>query len=170
MLLQKLSDHQQQLVEILHTHAHLDHFLASGKIKEATGAKLSLHQEDSFLWDMLEDQCSMFGIPYEPAPPPDHWLEHEEETLLQGCCLHTPGHTPGSMSFLFEEEKLLIAADTLFQGSIGRTDLWGGDFNTIETSIREVLYKLDEATTVITGHGASTTIGREIRTNAFVRG
>lgn len=170
MLLQELSEHQLQLVEILHTHAHLDHFLASGKIKEATGAKLSLHQEDSFLWDMLEDQCRMFGIPYEPAPPPDHWLEHEEETLLQGCCLHTPGHTPGSMSFLFEEEKLLIAGDTLFQGSIGRTDLWGGDFNTIETSIREVLYKLDEATTVITGHGASTTIGREIRTNAFVRG
>ena len=73
------------------------------------------------------------------------------------------------MSFLFEEEKLLVAGDTLFQGSIGRTDLWGGDFNTIETSIREVLYKLDEATMVITGHGASTTIGREIRTNAFVR-
>ena len=72
--------------------------------------------------------------------------------------------------FLFEKEKLLIAGDTLFQGSIGRTDLWGGDFNTIETSIREVLYKLDEATTVITGHGAATTIGREIRTNAFVRG
>ena len=67
MLLQELSEHQLQLVEILHTHAHLDHFLASGKIKEATGAKLSLHQEDSFLWDMLEDQCSMFGIPYEPA-------------------------------------------------------------------------------------------------------
>ena len=70
----------------------------------------------------------------------------------------------------FEEENLLIAGDTLFQSSFGRTDLWGGDFNTIETSIREVLYKLDEATTVITGHGASTTIGREIRTNAFVRG
>ena len=72
MLLQELSEHQLQLVEILHTHAHLDHFLASGKIKEATGAKLSLHQEDSFLWDMLEDQCGMFGIPYEPVPPPDH--------------------------------------------------------------------------------------------------
>ena len=64
MLLQELSEHQLQLVEILHTHAHLDHFLASGKIKEVTGAKLSLHQEDSFLWDMLEDQCRMFGIPY----------------------------------------------------------------------------------------------------------
>ena len=74
------------------------------------------------------------------------------------------------MSFLFEEENLLIVGDTLFKGSIGRTDLWGGDFNTIEKSSREVLYKLDESTTVITGHGASTTIGREIRTNPFVRG
>ena len=88
MLLQELSEHQLQLVEILHTHAHLDRFLASRKIKEATGAKLSLHQEDSFLWDMLEDQCRMFGIPYKPAPPPDHWLEHEEETLLPVSYTH----------------------------------------------------------------------------------
>ena len=74
------------------------------------------------------------------------------------------------MSFLFKEEDLLIAGDTLFQGSIGRTDLWGGDFRTLEKSIREVLYQLDEETRVITGHGESTTIGSEIRTNAFVRG
>ena len=173
MLLQMLADLDLQLVDIFHTHAHLDHFLASGKIKEATGARLSLHQQDSFLWDMLEEQCGMFGIPYEPAPPPDHWLEHEEEIQIQqirGQCLHAPGHTPGSMSFLFKEEDLLIAGDTLFQGSIGRTDLWGGDFRTLEKSIREVLYQLDEETRVITGHGESTTIGSEIRTNAFVRG
>ena len=172
-LLQLLADLNLQVVEILHTHAHLDHFLASGKIKETTGARISLHQEDSFLWNMLEEQCNMFGIPYEPAPPPDHWLEHEENiqiSNLEGQCLHTPGHTPGSMSFLFEHEKLLVAGDTLFQGSIGRTDLWGGDFKTIEKSIREVLYQLDENTRVITGHGESTTIGREIRTNAFVQG
>ena len=74
------------------------------------------------------------------------------------------------MSFLFEKENLLIAGDTLFQGSIGRTDLWGGDYEQIENSIRNVLYQLDEDTKVITGHGESTTIGREIRTNSFVRG
>ena len=83
MLLQMLADLDLQLVEIFLTHAHLDHFLASGKIKEATGARLSLHQQDSFLWDMLEEQCGMFGIPYDPAPPPDHWLEHEEEIQIQ---------------------------------------------------------------------------------------
>ena len=82
--------------------------------------------------------------------------------------IHTPGHTPGSQCFLVDSR--LVAGDTLFQGSIGRTDLWGGDFRTLEKSIREVLYQLDEETRVITGHGESTTIGSEIRTNAFVRG
>ena len=173
ILLERLVELNLQVERIIHTHAHLDHFLASGKMKEATGAKLALHREDLFLWDMLEDQCRMFGIPFEPPPPPDQWLENEEEidlNDLQGKALHTPGHTPGSMCFLFESQKLLIAGDTLFQGSIGRTDLWGGDFKKIEKSIQEKLYTLDEETSVITGHGESTSIGHEMRANSFVRG
>jgi len=172
LLLERLVELNLQVERIIHTHAHLDHFLASGKMKEATGAKLALHREDLFLWDMLEDQCRMFGIPFEPPPPPDQWLENEEEidlNDLQGKALHTPGHTPGSMCFLFESQKLLIAGDTLFQGSIGRTDLWGGDFKKIEKSIQEKLYTLDEETSVITGHGESTSIGHEMRANSFVR-
>jgi glyoxylase-like metal-dependent hydrolase (beta-lactamase superfamily II) len=172
ILLERLVELNLQVERIIHTHAHLDHFLASGKMKEATGAKLALHREDLFLWDMLEDQCRMFGIPFEPPPPPDQWLENEEEidlNDLQGKALHTPGHTPGSMCFLFESQKLLIAGDTLFQGSIGRTDLWGGDFKKIEKSIQEKLYTLDEETTVIAGHGESTSIGHEMRANSFVR-
>lgn len=172
ILLERLVELNLQVERIIHTHAHLDHFLASGKMKEATGAKLALHCEDLFLWDMLEDQCRMFGIPFEPPPPPDQWLENEEEidlNDLQGKALHTPGHTPGSMCFLFESQKLLIAGDTLFQGSIGRTDLWGGDFKKIEKSIQEKLYTLDEETSVITGHGESTSIGHEMRANSFVR-
>ena len=162
-----------QLIRVLHTHAHLDHFLASGKIKKITGVPLALHKEDAFLWNQLEMQCQMFGIPYEAAPSPDQWLEHEEEIYInefRGKSLHTPGHTPGSMCFVFEDQNLLIAGDTLFQGSIGRTDLWGGDFKAIERSIKELLYVLDEKTEVITGHGASTNIGFEIRNNAFIRG
>jgi len=173
ILLERLVELNLQVERIIHTHAHLDHFLASGKMKEATGAKLALHREDLFLWDMLEDQCRLFGIPFEPPPPPDQWLENEEEidlNDLQGKALHTPGHTPGSMCFLFESQKLLIAGDTLFQGSIGRTDLWGGDFKKIEKSIQEKLYTLDEETSVITGHGESTSIGHEMRANSFVRG
>ncbi len=172
ILLERLVELDLQVERVIHTHAHLDHFLASGKMKEATGAKLALHREDLFLWDMLEDQCRMFGIPFEPPPPPDQWLENEEEidlNDLQGKALHTPGHTPGSMCFLFESQKLLIAGDTLFQGSIGRTDLWGGDFKKIEKSIQEKLYTLDEETSVITGHGESTSIGHEMRANSFVR-
>lgn len=172
ILLERLVELNLQVERIIHTHAHLDHFLASGKMKEATGAKLALHREDLFLWDMLEDQCRMFGIPFEPPPPPDQWLENEEEidlNDLQGKALHTPGHTPGSMCFLFESKNLLIAGDTLFHGSIGRTDLWGGDFKKIEKSIQEKLYTLDEETSVITGHGESTSIGYEMRDNSFVR-
>jgi len=172
ILLERLVVLNLQVERIIHTHAHLDHFLASGKMKEATGAKLALHREDLFLWDMLEDQCRMFGILFESPPPPDQWLENEEEIALydiQGKALHTPGHTPGSMCFLFESQKLLIAGDTLFQGSIGRTDLWGGDFKKIEKSIQEKLYTLDEETSVITGHGESTSIGHEMRANSFVR-
>lgn len=172
LLIERLLELDLQVERIIHTHAHLDHFLASGKLKEATGAKLALHRDDLFLWDMLEDQCRMFGIPFEEPPPPDQWLEHEEEIEVkgvQGKALHTPGHTPGSMCFLFEKQKLLIAGDTLFQGSIGRTDLWGGDYQKIEESIREKLYTLDEDISVITGHGESTSIGHEMRSNSFVR-
>ena len=158
-----------KIVEILHTHAHLDHILASGRLKELSGAPLRLHQDDKVLWDNLESQCMMFNIPFQPTPPPDSYLEHEEDIrCIDGHCLHTPGHTPGSMSFHFPKNNLLIAGDTLFRGSIGRTDLWGGDSQKIVTSIKE-LYKLDEATTVITGHGPETTLAFEMRNNPFVK-
>jgi len=171
-IIQKVFDLSLEITNIVHTHAHLDHFLASGIMKDLTGANLALHKEDLFLWETLEDQCRMFGIPYIETPPPDKFIEHQEDIEMDGIrgrALHTPGHTPGSMCFFFENHKLLIAGDTLFQGSIGRTDLWGGNFKKIEKSIKEELYILDEETIVITGHGESTTIGREIRTNSFVR-
>ena len=169
-ILDRLNAHGLTLVSIVHTHAHLDHFLASGKLKELTGATLHLHKGDQFLWDNLEMQCQRFGVPYKPVPAPDRWLEGDEE-LACGCgvAIHTPGHTPGSTSFWFAEQKLLIAGDTLFRRSIGRTDLWGGDYAQIEKSIRNRLYVLDEEATVITGHGPSTRLGDEMRENPFVR-
>jgi hydroxyacylglutathione hydrolase len=161
------------VISILHTHAHLDHFLASGEMKKATGATLCLHEKDRRLWEMLEVQCEMFGVPYVPVPLPDYWLRDEEKIILggiEGVALHTPGHTPGSMCFHFAGERLVLAGDTLFRGSIGRTDLWGGDYDAIERSIRERLYTLDEGTQVVTGHGAETEIGLERHSNPFVRG
>jgi hydroxyacylglutathione hydrolase len=157
---------------ILHTHAHFDHFLAAGELHEQTGAPLCLHKEDMFLWEHLDMQCQMFGVPCKPVPAPSHFLEHEEELPLCGCggkALFTPGHTPGSMSFLFENANLLIAGDTLFRNGVGRTDLWGGDSATIERSIKTQLYTLNEDLRVVTGHGISTTIGHEMRNNPFIR-
>lgn len=159
-----------RVTTIIHTHAHLDHFLASGQMKEKTGATLHLHPDDQFLWDSLEMQCQLFGVPYQPVPAPDCWLQ-DDEALPCGCgvAMHTPGHTPGSMSFWFPRDKLLIAGDTLFRRSIGRTDLWGGDFKAIERSIRQRLYRLDEDAVVVTGHGPDTRLGDEMRENPFVR-
>lgn len=171
-ILKDVQDLGMTVVSILHTHAHFDHFLASGEMKKATNATLCLHPDDRSLWEMLEIQCRMFGVPYVPAPLPDYWLHDEEKLIvggIEGIALHTPGHTPGSMSFHFPAEKLLLAGDTLFRGSIGRTDLWGGDFEAIERSIRERLYRLDETTRVITGHGPETLIGIERESNAFIR-
>jgi len=175
LLLETLASHELTVRQILHTHAHFDHFLASGTMKAKTGASLALHRDDAFLWDMLEMQCSRFGFHAEAVPPPDQWLDHEEPIAfgtptLSGQCLHTPGHTPGSMCFHFPSLKLLLGGDTLFRGGIGRTDLWGGDFQQIERSIKDRLYTLDEATQVVAGHGPATSIGDELRNNPYVNG
>lgn len=160
------------VTRIIHTHAHFDHFLASGELHEKTGAPLGLHPDDKPLWERLKDQCALFGVPYKPVPTPQQWLSHEEELIagsLTGAALWTPGHTPGSMSFWFEQANLLIAGDTLFRRGVGRTDLWGGDAAALKRSIRERLYTLDDMATVIPGHGPQTTIGEEMRQNPFVR-
>jgi glyoxylase-like metal-dependent hydrolase (beta-lactamase superfamily II) len=160
------------VVRILHTHAHFDHFLASSELKRATGATLCLHEQDRRLWEKLDVQCQLFGVASAPALLPEHFLKDEEPIgvgELRGIALHTPGHTPGSMSFHFPSAQLVLAGDTLFRGAIGRTDLWGGDFFAIERSIRERLYTLDEQTRVITGHGADTVIGFEKDENMYIR-
>ena len=166
-----LNDLNLTVVGIIHTHAHLDHILASGVIKEATGAPIYLHEGDKFLWDMVGQQCVMFGVPPVTLPEPDHFMEDDQAlNCCGGVAIHTPGHTPGSISFWFEEYKTLIAGDTLFQGSIGRTDLPGGNFDQIITSIKERIYTLDDDAVVVTGHGPNTAIGSEKTGNSFVRG
>ncbi len=157
------------IIGIVHTHAHLDHILAAGEIRRQTGAPIWLHRSDQFLWASLEQQCQAFGVPYTPQPDPDHWLEDEQDLSCGGICIHTPGHTEGSSSFYFEDAGLLLAGDTLFLGSVGRTDFPGGDWHKLQQSIQRRLYTLDEAAVVVTGHGPETSIGREMRQNAFVR-
>lgn len=169
-ILAVLEKHGLTLVNIIHTHAHLDHILAAGELKAATGASIHLHKGDKMWWDMVEEQCKMFGVPFTPLPDPDKWIEDDEALCCcGGVAIHTPGHTEGSVSFWFEQDKLLVAGDTLFQMSIGRTDLPGGDYQTIERSIKERIYTLDDEATVITGHGPSTKIGIEKQANPFVQ-
>ncbi|MCK9504647.1 MAG: MBL fold metallo-hydrolase [Porticoccaceae bacterium] len=170
VILNTLKAMNLSVVAIIHTHAHLDHILAAGEIQKATGAPIHLHEDDMFLWDEVEAHCRRFGLPPVKLPPPDKYLKDDQDL---GCCggvtLHTPGHTPGSTSFWFEDANLLIAGDTLFLGSIGRTDFPGGNFEQIVKSIRERIYTLDEGAEVVTGHGPETTIGQEKYHNQFVR-
>ena len=170
VILKLIAEHDLKVIAIVHTHAHLDHILAAGEVQKATGAPIYLHRDDRFLWDAVERQCASFGIPFKPLPDPDRYLEDGQDlSCCGGVVIHTPGHTPGSTSFWFEDMKVLVAGDTLFQGSIGRTDFPGGSFDLIVKSIRERLYSLDEDATVITGHGPSTIIGIEKHSNMFVR-
>jgi hydroxyacylglutathione hydrolase len=158
---------------IIHTHAHLDHIAETRDVKEATSGTIALHRGDLFLYDGFLMQAAMFGWRVRPVLPVDHFLTDGESLAFgkrSARVLHTPGHTPGSCCFQLDggDTPLLLSGDTLFQRSIGRTDLPGGDYETIERSIRERLYALDPDTRVIPGHGPPTTIGDEQRGNPFV--
>jgi glyoxylase-like metal-dependent hydrolase (beta-lactamase superfamily II) len=158
-----------KVTSIIHTHAHFDHIGASADLSAATKAPLLLHSGDEFLWKNLPMQGQVFGFSFQPLGPWNQNLE-DEMTLNLGShqlkTLWTPGHTPGSCCFSIGE--ILFSGDTLFDGSIGRTDLWGGDFGQIQKSIRERVFSLDGDTTVICGHGPNTNIGKEKTTNPFV--
>ena len=158
---------------LLHTHAHFDHFVGSREVKEKTGASICLHKEDQWLYDNLDMQGRLFGFNFDTPLPVDHFINDEEELSignLKTKVIHTPGHTPGSTCFsLAEKDSVLFAGDTLFEGSIGRTDLWGGSFEQIIKSIKGRLFvELDDSTEVITGHGPSTSIWAERNNNPFV--
>jgi glyoxylase-like metal-dependent hydrolase (beta-lactamase superfamily II) len=161
---------------IIHTHAHLDHILATRDVKEKLGGEIALHPDDLFLYDGIQVQGAMFGITTRPTLPIDRRLAHGDTIAFgkrSALTIHTPGHTPGSVCFEVIEapaqRPVVFSGDTLFQRSIGRTDLPGGDAALIQRSIRERLYTRDLDALVIPGHGPSTTLGDEARRNPFVR-
>jgi len=160
------------ICQILVTHAHFDHFLAAAEIKQFTKAPICLNQSDQGLWRILPLQCGLFGVPPPTGsmPEPDQWLQDGQKlSILDGVCIHTPGHSPGSMCYYFASGNTVMTGDTLFKDSIGRTDLMGGDSNAIVKSIQDKLYTLPDNTKVIPGHGESTTIGFEKKHNQVVR-
>ena len=170
--------HGLRITRILLTHAHLDHVTGVAAAKRAFGVPVYLHRDDQFLYDAAAQQGQMFGLRVEQPPPVDaHYTMSGEEDLGFGDftvdVLHTPGHCPGGVCLAIgprgESTRELFVGDTLFAGSIGRTDLPGGDHETLLRSIREVLFAFPDGTAVHPGHGPSTTIGEEKRTNPFLR-
>lgn len=163
-----------KITHILHTHAHLDHIGATRRIHEETGAPILLHKDDLWLYENLQMQGDLFGLKMEPVAKVGRFIKDQERISFGeqiSVTLHTPGHTPGSVSFEMQvgKESLLFSGDTLFQGSIGRTDLWGGSYETLIDSIQKKLLPLREDTKVIPGHGGTTTIWDERKHNPFLQ-
>lgn len=158
-----------KVTALLHSHAHFDHVGATKELQELWQVPAYLHADDTFLIDTLDQQTGLFGMPALRKPD---MADLNPGDRFQGLAtLHTPGHTPGSCCFhgAFEQGQVVLAGDTLFRGGVGRTDLWGGDWDQLEASIHRELYVLDPGALVIPGHGPATTIGREAETNPFVR-
>lgn len=163
--------HELAIKAIWLTHGHLDHIMGVADIKAATGAPIYLHPGDRLLYDRLPDVAANFGIEWDAPPPVDRQWEHGGVAplgSLQFAVRHTPGHSPGSVCFV--APGLVIGGDVLFQGSIGRTDLPGGNHARLIQSIREELLVLPDDTVVYPGHGPPTTIGVERRSNPFLQG
>lgn len=153
------------------THAHLDHIQGVAAVKAATGAPILLHPDDRLLYDGLARQGVLFGLDLSDPPSPDAALHHGQRLRIGTTALevrHAPGHSPGHVCFV--AEGLVLGGDVLFEGSIGRTDLLGGDYDLLIRSIREQLLTLPDDTVVHPGHGPATTIGRERAGNPFLTG
>jgi hydroxyacylglutathione hydrolase len=178
-ILALLAKHKLTVKQILVTHAHIDHIAGAARLKTITGAPILYNQSDIPLTRMMEMQANWLGVLTPEVHPPDDSLEDGHLILigttpelnlpgLSGTILHTPGHTQGSICLHLPAENLLLAGDTLFAGSVGRTDLPGGDGPQLIRSIREKLLSLPESTVVVPGHGPATTIGDERESNPFL--
>jgi hydroxyacylglutathione hydrolase len=168
----KLTAHGLTLKQILITHAHIDHIGGALKLKRLTGAPILLNENDLELLAMMDQQAAWLGVETPEVAPPDEPLAEGRVVGLEhypAQIIHTPGHTQGSVCLHFAPLNLLFAGDTLFAGSIGRTDLPGGDYPQILDSIAARLLVLPDETQVVPGHGPATTIGAERRSNPFLQ-
>jgi hydroxyacylglutathione hydrolase len=158
-------------VAILLTHAHLDHVEGVPRIREAVDAPIHLHPADRRLYDAAPQQAAAFGLVAPELPPPDHELAHGQTFAFGSVALevrHAPGHAPGHVIFVHEPTSTAVVGDVVFPGSIGRTDLPGGNFRQLMESIREQVLDLPDETRLLTGHGPDTTLGWERENNPFL--
>ena len=175
LLLAAVARHKLSIRYILLTHAHLDHITGVGRARAALGAPAVLHRDDNALYEAVVEQGRMFGFDVDPQPPVDRFYDGPGPWTFgryAAWVYHTPGHCPGGVCLAVgredSTERALFVGDTLFAGSIGRTDLPGGSLPTLLRSIRQVLFSFPDETVVYSGHGEVTTIGKERRTNPFL--
>ncbi|AXA36269.1 MAG: MBL fold metallo-hydrolase [Candidatus Sumerlaea sp.] len=171
-ILEILRREKARLEVILNTHGHCDHVWGNASLAEVTGAPIAVHELDApMLTNAILNGSAIFGFPYSPVAP--QRLLQDGEDITAGSMvlrvLHTPGHSPGSVCYYDERNGHLFTGDLLFQGSVGRTDLPGGSYEELMTSLRRKILLLSDETLVYPGHGPSTTIGDERRTNPFLR-
>lgn len=171
LFLAELGSRNWQLREIWLTHGHIDHIMGVGAVQAATGAPISLHPLDRPLYDALPQYGSWVGFHLDPPPPPQRELHAGQVVRVGGfefTVRFTPGHSPGSVSFL--GHGMIFGGDVLFSGSVGRTDLPGGDASTLMATIQSEFLSLPDSTVVHSGHGPDTTVGIERLTNPFLTG
>ncbi len=172
-ILAALARHALRVKQIVVTHAHIDHIAGAKRLKEITGAPVLYNQLDLPLVLMMDVQAGWLNVETPEVAEPDGNLTDGDSLHLgatDATILHTPGHTQGSLCLYVPSESLLLAGDTLFAGSVGRTDLPGGDSEQLLRSIHSTLLTLPDETLVVPGHGASTSIGRERQSNPWLRG
>lgn len=157
-------------VKLLNTHAHIDHVLGNRHVAEKYNLGVELYKSSRDMLRIALTSSKLYGVPYEESPEPSNYLEEGDQIKWGNSTLdilHVPGHSPDHVVFLNAEQKIMIGGDVLFKGSIGRTDLPGGDHQQLLDNIRTKIFTLDEAIKVYSGHGDETTIGVEMRTNPF---
>ncbi len=166
-----ITQNNLKLKYLLNTHCHIDHIFGNKFVKETFNPLFVAPEKDIFLLDLMVEQAVGYGMKMNPSPKPDKTFEELDELNIgkhYAKFIFTPGHTPGEYCIYFENDKVLFSGDVLFRASIGRTDLWGGDYDTLLDSIENKLYTLPDDVTVYPGHESQTTIGYEKINNPFI--
>lgn len=169
---QFISKESLQIKYLINTHCHIDHIFGNAYIKEKYNPTFIAPEKDLFMLDLMIDTAKSYGVEFTPSPKPDKLIDETESFILGesiGKFIFTPGHTPGEYCLYFEKDKICFTGDVLFRSSIGRSDLWGGDYETLLNSIRTRLFTLPDDTIIYPGHEEQSTIGDEKENNPFFK-